>query len=89
MPVVWIPSLLRGLCGGQRQVRVAGATLREVIEALEAACPGVRERLLDGDRLRPELQLSVDGQVATLGLRQPVREESEVHILPAVGGGAG
>jgi hypothetical protein len=29
----------------------------------------------------------VDGEVARLGLLQPVRADSEVHFLPALGGG--
>jgi sulfur-carrier protein len=88
MATVWIPSLLRPLCGGDRTVEVAGRSVREVIESLEARCPGIWDRLVEDGRLRPELAVSVDGETTQIGLMQPVGEGSEVHILPALGGGA-
>ena len=87
MPVVWIPSLLRELTGGRDTVTVPGATVRQVIEELERLHPGLRERLCEGGELRPGLAVVVDGQVARLGPRAPVGPESEVHFLPALGGG--
>jgi molybdopterin converting factor small subunit len=88
MASVWIPSLLRELCSGERVVQVPGATVRQVIENLESRCPGIRGRLVEGGELRPELAVSVDGETTQIGLLQPVGEASEVHILPALGGGA-
>ncbi len=44
---VRIPTTLRPMAGGSSQVQVAGATLSEVLENLEAAHPGFRDRLLD------------------------------------------
>lgn len=87
MATVWIPSLLRGLCDDRRIVDVPGRTVREVVENLEARCPGIRERLVEDGALRPELAVSVDGETTQIGLMQPVGERSEVHILPALGGG--
>jgi molybdopterin synthase sulfur carrier subunit len=87
MPTVLIPSLLRPLTRGQRAVRVAGATLAEVIDNLEAEYPGLRERICDGDRIQPSLSLAVDGEATQSGLLQPVSESSEVQILPAISGG--
>ena len=89
MAKVWIPSLLRELCGGERIVEVPGRSVRQVIENLEARCPGIRERLIEDGELRPDLAVSVDGETTQIGLLQPVGEDSEVHILPALGGGAG
>ncbi|HEX2033559.1 MAG TPA: MoaD/ThiS family protein [Chloroflexota bacterium] len=87
MATVWIPSLMRELTGGQTTVTAAGTTVRQIVDNLEAAYPGIRERLCDGDRLHPSINVSVDGVVGRLGLRQPVGESSEVHFIPAVGGG--
>jgi molybdopterin synthase sulfur carrier subunit len=87
MAVVWIPPPLRALTGGRDTVPVAGATVAEVIAVLEQMYPGVRDRLCEGDGLRPGLAVVVDDQVARQGLREPVRETSEVHFLPAIGGG--
>lgn len=88
MATVWIPSLLRDLCGGERVVEASGRTVREVIANLEARCPGMGERILREGELRPELAISVDGETTQIGLLQPVGERAEVHILPALGGGA-
>jgi sulfur-carrier protein len=88
MATVFVPSLMRDLTAGAARVEVAGRTVRQVIENLEAAYPGMRSRLLEGDRLRPAIGVAVDGVVTRLGLRQPVEDASEVHFLPAVSGGS-
>ena len=87
MATVWIPSLLRGLCSDASTIEVPGRTVRQVIESLEARCPGIRERLIEDGELRPELAIAVDGETTQIGLLQPVGDQSEVHILPALGGG--
>ena len=87
MPVVFIPSLMRHLTGGQERVRVPGSTVRQVINSLEAAHAGVRERIMEDGRIHPSVTVFVDGEQALLELLEPVGEDSEVHILPAVSGG--
>jgi molybdopterin synthase sulfur carrier subunit len=87
MPVVWIPPLLRELTGGQEIVSAPGKTVRQVIDALDAAHPGIRARLCEGDRLRSSLSVVVDGAVSRRGLGHPLDEASEVHFVPAVSGG--
>jgi molybdopterin converting factor small subunit len=83
---VWIPSLLRPLCGGGQTVEAAGTSLGAVIDDIEARFPGMRDRLLDGGRIRPELAIWVDGEQAD-GLAAPVNAAGEVQIVPAIGGG--
>jgi molybdopterin converting factor small subunit len=87
MPVIWIPALLRNLTDGQEKVEVPGITLRQALEALNALYPDLREHLIEGDRLRPEFSVIVDGSASYLKLRQPLSENSEVHLLPAISGG--
>lgn len=89
MPIVWIPAPMRDLTGGQDKVTVEGKTLRQVIAALDEQYPGMKARLCDNDALRPGLAVAIDTQMATMGLLQPVQENSEIHFLPAIGGGAG
>lgn len=89
MALVWIPPLLQRLAGGEERVIVPGRTLRQVVEGLEAAYPGFRERLCSGDEVRPEIAVVLDGEVCSRGLLEPVEEESEVHFVPAVSGGRG
>jgi sulfur-carrier protein len=87
MATVWIPSLLRELAGNRETVTVDGSNVREIIESLEQAYPGIRTRLCDANGLRPGLAVVVDTQIARQGLLQPVGEKSEVHFLPAISGG--
>jgi molybdopterin synthase sulfur carrier subunit len=82
---VFLPAQLVKLTGGAREVEARGTTLLEVIEALEAAYPGIRDRLIEGDRMRPGLAAAVDNVLS--GLRQPVGESSEVCFIPAMQGG--
>ncbi len=87
MPMVWIPPLLRELTGGQETIAVPGKTVRQVIDHLEETYPGIRARLCEGDRLRPNLSVIVDGAVSRQRLGHPLTETSEVHFVPVVGGG--
>ncbi len=87
MPTVWIPSLLRDLTGGQSQVTVPGATVGQVIAALEHNFPGMRDRLCDGGSLRSGIAVAVGPHLATRGLLQPVADTEEVHFITAVSGG--
>ena len=57
-----------------------------VIEGLEQVHPGVKERLLKGDKLNPTLHAHIDGRLALLGLAEPVDQDAEVRIIPAIAG---
>lgn len=84
---VFIPPMLRPLTDDADQVTVEGHTVREIIAALEERHPGIRQRLCDGDELTAGLTVAVDGNVSSLGLLTKVDAQSEVHFLPAIGGG--
>ena len=87
MPTVWIPALLRDLAGGCETVIVPGTNVRQIIDSLDRLYPGMRDRLTDAEGLKPGIAVVIDTEVARLGLLQPVGEQSEVHFLPAIGGG--
>lgn len=87
MATVHIPTQLRSLTGGAEQVDVVGGNLRQVIAALDAAYPGMAERLLRDDSLSPSLAVSIDGAFTNRGLLASVGPNSEVYFLPAIGGG--
>lgn len=87
MPRVFIPPLLKPLTAGEEIVEVNANNVRQVIEELESRFPGIREKLCDEDELKPGLTVAVDGNVSSLGLLQKVGDDSEVHFLPAIGGG--
>ena len=88
MARVFIPSPRRSLPAGTEEVDVIGANVREVVENLDRRYPGIRARLCIDDEMRPGLTVAVDGNVSQMGLTHKLREDSEVHFLPAIGGGA-
>ena len=88
--IVRLPSQLRSLVGGAGEVPVEAATVREAIEALDRAYPGIALRVLD-DRgvLRRFVNVFVaDEDVRFLeGLDTPLGEGQTVSLIPAVAGG--
>jgi sulfur-carrier protein len=87
---VRIPTTLRTLTGGSSEVQVEGATVGEVIAALEGAHPGFTDRLIDEDgKLRRFVNVFVaDDDVRFLdGLDTKVPDGETVSIVPAVAGG--
>ncbi len=79
--------LMRNLSAGRHRVDVEGATVRQVIENLDKQFPGMKERLMENGSLVPGISVIVDGQQSQLGLLERLEEASEVHFLPAIGGG--
>ena len=89
MPEVWIPPRMQPLTEGKQQVQVEGSTVRQLVNNLELLFPGARALIYDeeaGDLL-PGVAVIVDGEASQLGLLERLREDSEVHFLPAIGGG--
>jgi molybdopterin synthase sulfur carrier subunit len=87
LPTVHIPTLLRTLTGGRASVEVEGTSVRQVIDNLEQAWPGLRDRLLEDGKLRPNISVAVDGEVTPMGLIEEVGPGSEVHFIAAIKGG--
>ena len=79
-------SLLTLFPGVERRHEVHGANVGEVLSALEARAPGMRDRLVEeGPRLRRHINVFVDGQPADLLTLVP--DGATVHVIPAVSGG--
>ena len=87
MATVYVPSLMQQLTGGQQQIDVSGATVRQIVNNREERFPGIKDRLVEGHRIKPNISVAVDGEITPLGMLEKVGEESEVHFLPAIGGG--
>ena len=78
---------MQGLTGGLQTVEIEGSTVRQIVENLEKAHPGMKERLVEDSRIKPNISVAVDGEITPLGMLEKVGESSEVHFLPAIGGG--
>ena len=87
MATVVIPALLRKLTDGKDRVAVQGRNIGQIIEDLERQFPGLREHLVENGDVKPSIAVSVDGEMGTGGLLDPVRESSEIFFIPALGGG--
>ena len=88
--IVRIPTQLRPLTGGDGEVAATGTTVGEVLKALDAAHPGMRERLFDeAGKLRRFVNVFVaDEDIRFLdGLDTAVIDGQTVSIVPAVAGG--
>jgi molybdopterin synthase sulfur carrier subunit len=86
MPTVFLPQQLRDLTDGVKQLDIEAETLRQAIDSLEERFPGVKRRLCDDSGLLPGLQVSVDN-LSTRKLSTKLLPSSEIHFLPAIGGG--
>ena len=87
MACVFIPPQMRDLTGGRERVEVAGATLGQVVAELERGHPGFAARVRAGDAVAAGLAVSIDGAVTNRGMLAKVNPTSEIHFLPAIGGG--
>jgi molybdopterin synthase sulfur carrier subunit len=87
---VRVPTQLRQITGGAGEIPVEGSTVGEVLKALDAAHPGMAERLFDdaGNLRRFVNVFLADEDVRFLdGLNTTVSEGQTVSIVPAVAGG--
>ena len=90
---VRIPTILRTYTGGESNVDLPAdvATLRGALDALEAAAPGILQRLVaDTGELRRFINIYVtDDDVRFLdGLSTAVSDGAAISIVPAVAGGS-
>ncbi len=91
MAIVYIPTPLRRLTGGESKIEAAGDTVGALIQQVEQAHPGVADRVLDGDgNVKRFINIFVnDDEVRTRdGLATPVSEGDKVSIVPAMAGGS-
>ena len=89
---VWIPEQLRSMTGRRSRVKVetAGGSLRDALEALCAAHPGIRDRLLtERGEIRQHVNVFVGKREARTidGLATPLANGMEISIIPAISGG--
>jgi sulfur-carrier protein len=88
--VVKIPTQLRAAAGGESEAEVEGATVQEVLDGLFQRHAELKDRISDEDgSLRRFVNVYVAGEDIRFleGLATPVKDGSELTILPAVAGG--
>ena len=91
MATVRIPIPLRRFTDGAEEVSTAGCTVAEVIDDVDRACRGLKQRLFDEDgKVRRFVNIYVnDEDIRFLQqLDTPVSSDDELSIVPAIAGGA-
>lgn len=80
-------SLVALFPGAERRTSVEASTVADLVTALDARWPGMRDRLCEpGPAIREFINVFVDGQPAEL--ETVLSPDAVVHIIPAVAGGA-
>ena len=85
-----IPTQLRTFTGGSGEVPVEAASVGDALKALDAAYPGLADRLFDeSGQLRRFVNVFLaDEDVRFLeGLATPIADGQTLSIVPAVAGG--
>ncbi len=87
---VRIPTPLQKLTGNQAEVSAEGATLKDVIDALEKSYPGFRDRICDETgKIRRFVNVFVNEEDVRFaqGEATVLKAGDEVSIIPAIAGG--
>ena len=86
MPVVRLRAPLSELAGGRRELRLEGATVVEVLRALEREHPDVAGWILDErGKIREHVNVFVNKECGEE--ETSVGPEDRLHVLPAISGG--
>jgi molybdopterin synthase sulfur carrier subunit len=87
---VHIPTPLRRLTQNQPEVEIEAGTVAELVENLEKAHPGIREKLLDeGGEIRRYVNIYVNEEDIRFldGAQTALKDRDVVSIVPAIAGG--
>jgi molybdopterin synthase sulfur carrier subunit len=89
LPQVKIPPPYRGPTSGRAVIEVAGTSVRQCIEAVEAEFPGFGELVIDArGGLQKFVTLFINGdEIARDDLDASVGSDDEVEVLAAIAGG--
>ena len=87
MTTVRIPQPMQIYTQDLDVVQVDGKNVRILINELEKSFPGMKDALVEDEKLRPGVAIVLDGKISQLGLLQPLSEENEVVFIPAISGG--
>ncbi len=81
MAHVVTPSDCRQFTGGLAEFDVEADTVRRLISELEARFPGL------GDYVDRRMAIAIDGEIHQDAWSSPIGPDSEVYLIPKIGGG--
>lgn len=90
MPIVRIPTPLRNLSANRDEIDIAASSIGDMIDKLEAECPGMKDRLCDeSGEVRRFINIYVNNEDIRFldGKETKLSESDNVSIIPAIAGG--
>jgi molybdopterin synthase sulfur carrier subunit len=90
MPSVLIPTPLRKLTNELEEVSAAGANIGELLDNLDKAFPGLKDRVCDeAGNVRRFVNIFINGEDIRFleDKATPVKDTDEISIVPAIAGG--
>ncbi|MGI9370985.1 MAG: MoaD/ThiS family protein [Hyphomicrobiales bacterium] len=81
MVKVMLWGSLKAAAGGNTEVHVEASNIRQMLNAVAEAHPGLEQVIEQG------ISVSIDGQMHREGGFEPVTEESEIYLFPKLEGG--
>ncbi|HEY3696687.1 MoaD/ThiS family protein [Phenylobacterium sp.] len=79
--VVSTTSDLAALTGGLTEFDVAADSVRKLIRAMDVRFPGL------GEFVQRRMALAIDGEIHQDAFEEPLAPDSEVCLIPKIGGG--
>ena len=79
--VVLNREMSRRYAGGEIELEVEAADIRQLLRAIEVRYPGL------GTALGSGMAVAIDGEIYADPLLEPLAPECEVHFLPPIEGG--
>ena len=90
MITIRIPTPLRSMTGGKGEIEGKGNSIGELIEQINVAHPGIKDRICDEQgeiRRFINIYLNQEDIRFLTGRDTPVGDGDEVSIIPAIAGG--
>jgi len=87
---VRIPTPLQQLTNNQAVVQCQGSNVSEMLDSLEASCPGIKARICDEQgNLRRFVNFYVNSEDIRFldGANTALADGDEISIIPAIAGG--
>jgi sulfur-carrier protein len=86
MAVVRLRAPLSELAGGRRELRLEGATVRDVLRALEREHPAIAGWILDERvQIREHVNVFVNGEKSRE--ETALADDDRIHVIPSISGG--
>ena len=82
MPKVTIAGIAaRRFTGGQSEFEIEANTVRRMISELERRFPGL------GRQIEESMAVAIDGEIFQDAYLAPLNPDSEIYLIPKIGGG--